>query len=501
MTDPDDRGRRPPGPLLTGPEILDLLDLDPDQDRAGTVDLQNSDALRRPRFRWRHFGRADTPIRRLLKVFGQRQFVSAPRTGHLGNWQEIAAGRAGAMDGNALICRNARFGYPLVFDLNQSEDLEITRGDTVHVPGSVIDAGRREILDLFSWTGSRFALLDRKESYYVPFLATRDERSLLPVTSLHRKLDNELTDFNFIYYSSLLTDHWSAVRATLTHLLNRAIESSEPESLLKLIVNRAVSLDGRVHQRRLQLDDGILRIGDARYADVDRFVEAIRIPILAASRPDRFFSEIGSWSAAHPLLSAPVHSLLMGVLKTQYPDFGLEASPAGAIDEPNVHLHWGAVQMAGFPPRKKGHFVSGSRYVRRLFDLLAGRSPVPDPLYFILLPSSIFMLCPSSAYPKDRTLLSNLFERTYRLTRSGGRRRTVTQPEVDGLVEAWWAAGHSGLSQYFIGSFARRRSIYTGGPVPVGGRPLLCETLKRLTVAQASMLVGALYEVIGGGVR
>ena len=484
-----------PASSQTGIEIADRLRL---QVAGGPTGSRSPEG--RPEFTWEHIGRSGLRVGDLLGFVAESS-IAPPRTGHIGNWREIAMGRAAAMDGNALICRGGGLGYPLIFDLTQVENAACTQGDTVHVPGSRVSSGKRDLLELFSWHGRRLRPVDREETPFVPFVGALEGGRLIELTTLHRREDDHIENFPFEYYSSLLVDRWSEVREILASVLEAAVNQREPTTALKLVVDRAVRADGRVRRCRLESVGRRFRLGELAFGSVEALLAAIRIPILAACRPKDAVEHMQRLGASFPLLTAPMHSLLNGLLRTHCPRHlsGENQPPGIPHDGLNVHLHWGAVQMAGFPPRKRGHFASGQRYVRRLFDLARERLVGLDSLHFALLPASIFMLCPSSAYPGDVEAVGELCIRLNDLAADGRSSRTEDQSEVDRVVEQWWAERRRGVSQYFASGFALDRSIHSGGgEVPESGRPLMPQGFEDLTVRQACMLVGALYSVLGG---
>lgn len=56
------------------------------------------------------------------------------RSGHVGNWNEIWAGRTGLVDYNRYICRDFAVGAPLLHCHTSVENVDRTDGDTIICP-------------------------------------------------------------------------------------------------------------------------------------------------------------------------------------------------------------------------------------------------------------------------------------------------------------------------------------------------------------------------------
>src|SRR5688572_21896525 len=67
-----------------------------------------------------HFGLHHVPIGSLITLIQDEPFLRPPRTAHIGNWEDIAKGRAGAMDFNKVICK-WNLGYPLIYPFTKTE--------------------------------------------------------------------------------------------------------------------------------------------------------------------------------------------------------------------------------------------------------------------------------------------------------------------------------------------------------------------------------------------
>lgn len=90
-----------------------------------------------------HLGTRDVRVGTLLDAVHAEPGLLPPRSGHLGNWEDIALGRSGPMDFNTAVCGGGH-GFPLIYGFTQTE-AEETGGDDVYLPGSLVEgagAGR-----------------------------------------------------------------------------------------------------------------------------------------------------------------------------------------------------------------------------------------------------------------------------------------------------------------------------------------------------------------------
>jgi hypothetical protein len=196
-------------------------------------------------------------------------------------------------------------------------------------------------------------------------------------------------------------------------------------------------------------------------------------------------------------MSHVVVRIFTALFATHYPDLG---TAHAELTRPfNLHLHWGARDMAGFPPRQKGYFASYSkrRSYRIICDTLLAHFPAIDPLCIALLPAAIFMLCPASAHPRDATLLAELF----RQVREAGahldtRPDGPLQQAVEDVTRRWLARHAEALSPYFANRFHPRRGVLHTDEPPAASEPHEPDGFRALTLRQACMIVGALVEFL-----
>ncbi len=471
--------------MRTPIELMDALGL------SSAVDV-DALASRQSAYGYVHAGTQPLPIGRLRKVLRQvdNPALTPPRTGHLGNWQDIALGRAGAMDFNQAICASG-LGYPLITCFTQTEADDAGGGDWVYLPGSLVERGTREVLPLFTWDGSGFARRTRARPLFCPFVQTEQDGALVPLLELHWQRMQAIDAFRFGLEAQVIVDHQELVRPMLALLLEEATRQDNQRRAFGDLIGHAVAPDGTVARAELTRDGDGYWLGDCFYHSTDALVEHALIPFRAVTDPRAFFASIGQLPTRVPVMSHLVIGILSAIFGTHYPDLRDRAPVTRPF---NPHLHWGARDMAGFPPRRNGYFVerSTTRSLRRMCAALLTHFPEFDPLCMVLLPAAAFMLCPSSAHPLDVELLSCLFQRLG--TDDGSMPADRLQQAVEGTTSSWLEHNADVLSPYFINRFWPRRGVMHVGELPASGRAIEPDGFASLTFRQACMIVGSLYE-------
>lgn len=444
-------------------------------------------------FDWIHLGTTDLPIRNLVSVLRDNPALSAPRTGHIGNWQDIERGRAGMLDYNGVICAERKIGYPLIYNLTQTEDASLQDGDWIYLPGSVVDEGRRTELGLFTWDGAQFVERTREHPLFVPFVLTPTGGRLVSLTEVHLERLRGLEGFEFRLQSSVIRAQEPLVREILYALIEEARRRADPQEALEQVLGRAVALDGRIHRRTIRFEGEGFRVGDTFYGTTAALVDSAMLPFLAASEPDTFFADIAGMPASMPLISPHMIEMLDAVLNTHYPSAPVERE---TMTRPcNPHLHWGAIGMAGYPPNKKGYFAKNVHWTRKVYGTLVDLFPQVDPVFYVLLPASIYSLHPTGAYPDDVELIEDLIGGVHEATDSLVGNPPMMLEKINAVVEKWAERRGPALSPYLVNRFASRRSVMSKEGAE-GYRPSYePRGFDTLTMRQASMTVGALIGV------
>lgn len=485
----------PGASTLRPAELLRELGLCRQDGRPPRVTERRLDELaRRERvFEWVHMGTSGLPAGELARILRDTPRLCPPRTGHLGNWEDIVLGRAGTLDYNQVVCCRWKLGYPLIYDLNQTEDAQLRQGDWVYLPGSRVQRGVRTELPLFTWDGLRLTERSREQPLFVPYVLTPVEGSLVPLSRVHRESLGRLPGLPFRTYSDLLVGREPLVRQILLELVEEARRRPDPELALELVFDRVVSLDGTVRREPISLAGGGFRAGRAFYEDAAALVDAALIPVRAAAEPEGFVAGTAGLPWDAPLLSGLLSEVFIPLLDAHY--------SAGEVDREtmkrpcNPHLHWGAISMAGYPPRRHGYFEDHVRSLRKIYQVLLRNMSGLDPVYFVLLPTTPLMLLPASAHPTDAEVLEVLIHRVLRET-EGLLASHRLPAEIDRIVAGWLAGEGRHLSPYFRNRFSSRGSVYNEVDLPEESGPLEPEGFRALALRQACMIIGSLKEAL-----
>lgn len=448
-------------------------------------------AGRRRAFESLHAGLHPLPIGDLLDLLRDEPLLKPPRTGHLGNWEEIALGRAGAMDFNQAICARG-LGYPLIYCFTQTEAAGPS-GDWVYLPGSLVDQGRRTELPLFSWDGRAFAPRPRDQALLCPLVQAQVEGQLVPLVELHWRRMQATPRFRFVLEAAVMVEHAAEVRELLPLLLEQASRSDNPRSLFQDLISHAVAQDGTVARCDMRREGQGYWLDDCFYPSAEDLVEHVLLLFQAVTEPRPFLARLGGLPRLLPVMSNNVARIFSILFQTHYPDAA--ALPAEQSRPFILHPHWGARDMAGYPPRQKGYFTARSRTrsFRIICETLMAHRPQISPICVLLLPAAVFMLCPTSAHPRDAQLLADLFRRV----RAAPVRPAAEeqQAEVERVTADWLAQHAAALSPYFLNRFYPRRGILHTAELPAASEPLEPDGFRELTLQQACMLVGALVEM------
>lgn len=465
-------------------ELVDALGLADAIDRGAMGDRQVP-------FKAVAMGARDLRIGTLLHVITTDHGLRPPRTGHIGNWSNIARGRAGAMDFNLAICA-PKYGYPLLYGFNQTEaETEMVRtGDWGYLPGSLVERDERVLLSLRAWNGREFASCGRLQSRFTPLIQAEYDGGLQPLTDIHRQRLAVIPNFEFAFEQEIIADHAALLRPMLTILIEEArSRSTNARRAFAELISHVVALDGTVTRAELVPDGKGYKLCDTFFPSTDALVDMVFEPFNAVAKPRDFMERIGSLPWHLPLLSNLLITTLSAVLETHYPNTG--TAPTRGVGPITLHPHWGGRDMAGYPPRSKGYlFDDGKlRGLKSICRTLVANFSNVKPLGFILLPAAVFLLCPASTHPIDAELLSKLFRRVLREVEDDD-----PQAPVEAITRDWYESNHLRLSSYFLSRFGPRCGGLGLSHAPVSSQPIEPEGFRDLTLRQASMMTGALFE-------
>ncbi len=472
--------------------LLESLDLIGDDHPGEKISRERIDqfAQRRCAFDWLHLGQTNLTIGRLLDVVVAHPHLLPPRSGHMGNWQAIASGRAGAMDFNRCAATHGR-GYPLVYAFNQTEDANLSRGDCVYLPGSLIEQGRRIELPLLTWDGQGFTLRDRSHALFTPFVRSRDQGPLEALTRIHARRMAGLTEFRFGLEPEVLMRDESTLRGVLATLIDAAAAQSNARIALQEVFGRQAGLDGIVTRQDMFRTDGVYSMNGTDYGSLEQTVDTAILPFLAVTEPERFDALIAALPRQIPVVAAPLIQMLCGLFSTHYPDSQIDRA---TMTQPfNPHFHWGARDMAGYPPLHNGYFARSSRVknAAKICDTVLRNFSQIDPLLFILMPVTIFMLCPTSAHEGDHALVADLIKRVRKQSAQAVHREQAME-QVQALVEVWLDEVQGRISPYFMARFERHSGVLQKAAAPVSSEPVEPAGFRDMSLSQACMTVGAL---------
>jgi Family of unknown function (DUF6025) len=444
-------------------------------------------------FDWVHLGKSDLPIGRLIELLQTTPGMAPPRTGHLGDWSDIAAGRSGLLDYNKVICGDLAAGAALLIDTTSVETSTLDDGDRIYLPGSTVTRGRRRLLELFARTADGLSRLERNKTWFLPFTLTRVDGQVRLLSDLHRARNARLT---------LATDHVTArllydrarLEALLRMTLTAAATAPRRETMLRWLFASVVGTDADRRQATLGYhDDHSFALGGERLT-LDELIARALLPALVMNDPATKEEHLRGRRAAVqvPVMSNLLVTLLLVLLGAHLDPRRPDLLRRAPVD---VHLHWGAVGMAGFPPAKRGYFESGEypRRLRPFFDAAVNGGHGVSPTLFVVAPAVIFSLLPRAGNPGEARLVRELFGRVLdSRARQGHQDRAAS---VERTVKDWLARVHPHLSAFYLRQFNGVRSLLAAAPPPKTAAPVVCEEFLALTCQEATMIVGALQEV------
>ncbi|MEU3528101.1 DUF6025 family protein [Streptomyces sp. NPDC038707] len=430
-----------------------------------------------------HLGTQDVTIGALLDLLHSEPDLLPPRTGHLGNWEDIALGRSGPMDFNTAIC-GAGHGYPLIYGFTRTE-AATEGGDEAYQPGSLIEQGKRDPLTLYTWDGRAFVRRDRSRPLFCPLTQAEVDGSLVPLADLHWRRMRTIPGYRFRRWADVLVAHAPLVTDMLTLLIEQADATAKQGTRLSELISQAVRLDGDVSRCDLAADGTGYVLDGYRYPSARALAEAAMALVRALVAPAAFFEQLPGLPPVLPVMSLQLTNVLFGLLDTHHPD-----RPAGPPESPFItHVHWGARAMAGCPPRRGGYLTRRStvRSLRAITTPLVRGFGQAAPVAFVLLPAQVFMLCPPSTSPADADLLADLFRRV----RAAG-------PDAAHATALGWLGEHGQkLSAYLRDRFRPGTGVPADGTPRDPAVPVEPDGFRALTFRQASGTVAAFEEVLG----
>jgi len=432
-------------------------------------------------FEWLHAGTLRMPIAEVNELI-QKNSLQVARTGHLGNWQEIFAGRAGALDHNGTSC-GASLAFPYIYDMNQTENEELTSGDTVYLVGSMVNKDHRTILEVYTWDGNSFVQRSRQNSYFVPFVLTSSENGLVPLCAIHKP--NCLLYKNARFFSDTSLENKEKITQVLKFLIEEIMTNKDCGLHWSDLFDKVVSVDGIMKRADIQWTSNGIQVGTTVFEDLSHLLEAIFIPMQAVQNPVWFINNVRALPDCMPFMSLPLLSYF-DCLFNQSKD---SQNPI------SIYLEWGAFGSAAYPPRVRGYFKEKVRVVKKIANMVLQKDHEIKPVFYLLLPSSIFNLLPNSAYPEDASLIALLFEEV--LNESALKTQTdagFVMKVIEEITLHWWLKNKDKLSNYYKVRYSDRRSVFHRAAVYEKAETVFLPQFYQLTLQQACMIVGGMFQ-------
>jgi Family of unknown function (DUF6025) len=397
------------------------------------------------------------------------------------------------MDFNKAICSKG-YGYPLIYCFNQTETADMQNGDCVYLPGSLIERDVRVELPLYTWNGERFVERNRENPLFTPFVLTKWNGQFIPLIQLHKNRLKQYQGMHFKFESSVVKENEFAIKRMLYELLDDARHQENPRSFFQDLLSHQVTLDGRMYRTDLICEGEGFRLGDASYENLNELVEAAMIPFQAVNEPEKFFNRISSIPKSMPLISNVVMRIFSSIFCTHYPEVNIDRS---LMTMPfNPHFHWGARDMAGYPPKRRGYFTSRSkiRSYKRFCSTIINKFANVDPILIVMIPAVVFSLCPADVHEKDSELLAKLFAEVKNATDHLSGQPDQMMLEVEHITRQWLNKARPSISNYWMNRFNPRSGILHDERVHEFSIPVEPDGFRELTFQQACMIVGVLME-------
>ncbi|MEU0520687.1 DUF6025 family protein [Streptosporangium sp. NPDC006007] len=462
-------------------------------DRVGGTELRaaigNLESGRRV-LDWIHLGKCDILLEDLISIIRSTAGHAPPRTGHLGDWTDISLSRSGLLDYNATICAEFGVGSPLLFDTTGTETGTLEQGDTIYLPGSTVQDGTASPLPLLVRDAAGLRTAPRTRSWFSPFVLTDADGPVELLSDLHRRR-NATLDMPLDYVSRRLSAEGDRLRDLMMTALEAARrDPRRRETLTSSLFAGLVRTDAAPCEGAVRCTDSGYSVGGIEVS-LDKLVDLALLPFHTLNDPRAragHLSGEGFREQVVPMLS----NMFLTILMVQARVHATRGTRPTGFDE---HLHWGAIGMAGFPPRKKGYF-EGSEYPRRsrpFFDHAhaTGRA---SRVLFLVAPAVLFALLPRVSNPVDVELIDDLC-RTVRIAADADSNAFRQVEIIERTVKEWHETHGARLSAFYRGQFNGRRSLTGRSEAPADSGVVVGDEFLRLTCRQASLIVGVLNQV------
>lgn len=330
--------------------------------------------------------------------------ICPPRTGHLGDWSSFIHSHGTSLDFNSHIYQLG-FGKPLIVGTNWSENSLLSLGDLVYRPGSILQNGKQIGLDLFVKSESEIVSSEKERSYFSPFLMTKFEGELVSLVEFHRRRFKQRTGQDLDLEADFLIEN----KEFISQLIRRVVLTQTEGSVKKVLANvfsHLINSNGEQEViREFVFEDKKILLNNVSFVSVEELIERSFIIPKIQNDNSYFMDQFSSQSGPFPLFSGVFIFCLEALLSVDR-QFELSFSKQAI-----KHFHWGARNMAGIPPLKKGYFFGSSmqRKVKTLFEAFSKALDTRLNGSIYLLPAALFLLIPDPSEPRDAQILADYF--------------------------------------------------------------------------------------------
>ncbi|MCB0747409.1 MAG: hypothetical protein KDC90_08085 [Ignavibacteriae bacterium] len=411
-------------------------------------------------------------------VFLKENNILFPRTGHLGCWRDIRNFQSGSLDYNSILCFSEKIAYPLIFDLGLSENEDLTSGDTIYLPGSILKNGKRYIRDL-RLNPELKSIYSREKSYFLPYLVENKDGVInnLSIT-LKREIDTDLKEYVHYFQSNEIFKNRKKIKEIFECIIEEFCKT-ENKKILCNFVDRYIDDSGQIQRDSIHYRGNEFIVGK-RIFSKDQFLESLWYPILSSNN-----IEFGNKLEFVPLISNHTMQILLSFLFKNICRFG--------SNEVHVHVQWGAIGMSGIGPYQKSYFSHNTKRLRQLYDILV-KNNIVGPTLFIVIPSIPFLLLPMKNSHADVNIIQDIVDF---LNNQGGS--DLSLEKAESIKSHLLSSGikFEKLSEYYKSRFRKLRSPLHGIENIHDNIPLnFSDVFTSLSFKDAVMLVGILRSIL-----
>lgn len=427
-----------------------------------------------------HLGQSDQSLSEVLAAVAAHP-GSAVRSGHVGNWDEIWRGRVGLVDYNRYICRDLGLGVPVIHAHTFTETADLGDGDTIYLPAGRIRRRAYERMPLFVKRDDELAEVGPGDSVCCAFALIGTDGGVVPLVQAR---STELAHFSgaTTIPTALCRDE-ILLRRALRALVDHALDVSDGLDLDQ-VFGSSVSHQGARGAAPRPSGAGF-DVNGTSYRDRDELVAAAVLALrYGTDDPGGVHEDPQPSDRYLPLLGATTVLTLVAYL---------DCHASGS----DLHAHWGAISMSGYPPISGGYFGRRAtrRTLRKLGEALGTLDDIDPTMRFALLPAPVLSLLPPAEFSTDCTLVDDLVTTVLEKTEPPKADPSGAVTEIRDVVRRWLRDHQQRLSPYYLNRFGLARSVFNGtAEVPSDGAPHDPAQLGALTMRQASILLGSLIE-------